>query len=934
MILAFLRRIRAERPQAGAIVAMVLVTSLIFATVPRLFNQMSDDGIRYAIRNSPVYSHNIVMTQGARISSGTGANVFQPVIDAGNQFRQSLAPSIQSVIGHTDFLVDSARYQVYDPNASANGFYRFITLRYQSQIDQHVTLVKGRMPAQTADTFTLPAGNGNPAMTMPVIEIVLTQATADALDIKLGQTTHMTPDSDDRLISPINGGTPNELAYRLVGIITLKNPNDDYWYSVPSYDPPSVYDDGNSTRVFATALFAPEAYADILSDTSPANANYSYRYFVNPDAFNAGKFNALAADVRRLTAKYGSTFSGPPTAISISTQLPDLLNQFALQQNLTVSILSLGVIGLLAVALATIGLVAAFVAEHRRDAIRLLRGRGASPSQIISAQLVEGLALGIPAAIVGFFLATLVVHSRPSINSIYAAVGIVVMTTLLLVFAILPLARRSLGQLERNDVPERKTSIRRIAIDIFVVILAVLGVYLLRRRGLAGDSAAAEIGGFDPYLAAVPVLIGLATGLIVMRLYRLPMRILAWNASFRGDLVPFLGFRRVSRQSAAAGIPLLVLLLAIAISVFSSVMMHSIEVGQVNTAWRTVGADYRVDSVATGGLPRDFSVDKVKGVSASAGAYLQENVLVSSNQPLYGTIDLLGIDTTGYQKVAAGTPIDPHFTQAMLNQPVNAGVGSAKQPIPAIVSRDWVTSSTPRTGQVFSISFGKEPVSFVIVDIRDQFQGINSNSAFVVVPLKSLQAAIPKDDALPTQLYVRAPASAKDALNASINDQFAPAVLRSRADTYNQVHDSPLIAGAAKGFRVGIFLAAAYSALAVMIALALTSRARIRDLSYLRTLGLSKRQVLGLTIAEQAPPVVIALIVGTALGVLVAKLIKPGLDLTAFTGPDIPVPLMINWFTIVLLIIAIVVAVAAAIGIVSLSAQRANVSGVLRIGEE
>jgi hypothetical protein len=92
--------------------------------------------------------------------------------------------------------------------------------------------------------------------------------------------------------------------------------------------------------------------------------------------------------------------------------------------------------------------------------------------------------------------------------------------------------------------------------------------------------------------------------------------------------------------------------------------------------------------------------------------------------------------------------------------------------------------------------------------------------------------------------------------------------------------------------------------------------------------------VLGLTIAEQAPPVIIALVVGTALGVLVAKLIKPGLDLTAFTGPNIPVPLMINWFTIVLLIIAIVVAVAAAIGIVSLSAQRANVSGVLRIGEE
>ncbi|HEX3722065.1 MAG TPA: FtsX-like permease family protein, partial [Nitrolancea sp.] len=622
------------------------------------------------------------------------------------------------------------------------------------------------------------------------------------------------------------------------------------------------------------------------------------------------------------------------TSTSISTQLGDILNQFALQQHLTVSILSLGVIGLLVIALATIGLVAAFVAEQRRDSIKLLRGRGASGAQIIGAQLVEGLVLGLPAAIVGFFIATLIVPSRTSSYSLYAAIGIVVMTTLLLVFAVLPLARRGLGALERSDVPERRVSVRRLAIDIFVVILAVLGVYLLRRRGLAGDNASAKIGGFDPYLAAVPVLLGLATGLIVMRLYRLPMRILAWNASFRSDLVPFLGFRRVARQSAAAGIPLLVILLSIAISVFSSVMMHSIQVGQVNTAWRTVGADYLVSSTSTSGFSRDFTLTKVPGVEATASGYLQQNVLVSANQPLYGTVNLLGIDTTGYQKVANHTPVDPHFSAAMLSQPTGEGIGTAQNPIPAIVSSSWVTQSAPKTGVNFSIAFGKATVSFKIVEIRSQFQGLQEGSPFVVVPLKSLQAAIPPDDADPTLMYLRAPASAKQAINASIDAQFEPVTLQSRADDYNSVHDSPLIAGAARGFEIGIALAAAYSALAVMIALALTSRARIRDLTYLRTLGLSNRQVLNLTITEQSPPVVIALVVGTGLGVAVAKLIKPGLDLTAFTGPNIPVPLVINWLTITLLVIAIVFAVAAAIGIVTASAQRANVSGVLRIGDE
>jgi putative ABC transport system permease protein len=931
MIAAFLRRLRVERPQAGAIMAMVLLTTMIFAAVPRLFNSMSDRGIRYAIVNSPVYSHNIAMSRGDRIEAGPANNVFGPVTAAGVTFQQGLAPSIQSVIDHTDFVIDASRYEIIDPAGIASGFSRFITMRYQDHLDAHIKLVQGRMPAHTDATFTT---SDKPPQTLQVIEVAISQATAQALDVKLGDRIPLEGDSSDRLTSPRNGAFPPNIAVDIVGIVSLPNPDDDYWYGIPAIDPPSIQDDGNSTRVYATAIFAPNAYADVLKDTAPAYLNYSYRYIVNPSSFNAGKFNQLAADVRRLDAQYGSAFSGPPTSTSISTQLSDIFSQFALQQRLTISILSLGVIGLLAIAFATIGLVAAFVAEHRRDSIRLLRGRGASAPQIISAQLIEGLVLSVPAALAGYLIATFVVRSRISTISLYAAIGIVVMTTILLVFAVLPLARRGLGALERNDIPDRKTSPRRVAIDIFVVILAVLGVYLLRRRGLAGDSATAEIGGFDPYLAAVPVLLGLATGLIVMRLYRLPMRILAWNASYRSDLVPFLGFRRVARQSAAAGIPLLVILLSIAISVFSSVMMHSIQVGQVNTAWRTVGADYRVDSQATNGLPRDFTLAKVPGVQATAAAYLQQNVLISANQPLFGTVDLLGIDTTGYQKVARHTPVDPHFSAAMLSQPTDSAIGTAKDPIPAIVSRNWVTQQGPKTGDVFSIMFNKVTVSFVIVEIRDQFQGLADRGAFVVVPLGSLQTAITAIDAIPTLMYVRAPASAKQAINASIARQFAPVTLQSRADDYAAVHDSPLIAGAARGFEIGIALAAAYSALAVMIALALTSRARIRDLTYLRTLGLSKRQVLQLTIAEQAPPVVIALIIGTGLGVAVAKLIKPGLDLTAFTGPNIPVPLVIDWLTIVLLVIAIVVAVAAAIGIVSVSAQRANVSGVLRIGDE
>lgn len=929
LLVAALRRLRVERPQAGAMMAMVLITTLIFAAVPRLFNQVSDRGLQYAVNNAAVYERNIVMTRGDRIAPGPGNDVFGPVVAVGTRFQQSLAPSIQSVIDHRTYVVDAARYQFID--GAATSFLRYITMRYQGQIDSHITLTQGRMPAHTDATFTT---SGNSPQKLPVIEVAMSQSSADALHIKLGDTIPLQPDTDDRLTRIRNSsGLPN-LALHVVGFIDVPNPNDNYWYGLPAIDQPSIADDGNSTRVYVTAIFAPNAYGDVLNDTNPGLLNYSFRYYVNPSSFNAGKFNALATDMRRLDAQYGSLFSGPPTATSVASQLSKILNRFALQQRLTISILSLGVIGLLVIALATIGLVAAFIAEHRRESIRLLRGRGASAWQIICSQTVEGLLLGVPAAAVGFTLANLFVKSRATTLSVYAAAGIVVTTVLLLIAGLWPLARRRLGALERSDVPLSRVSPRRVALEVFVVIVAALGIYLLRRRGLAGDSASAAIGGFDPYLAAVPVLLGLAVGLVVVRLYALPIRLLAWNASYRSDLVPFLGFRRVARQSGAAAVPLLVILLSIAISVFSSVMMHSIDVGQINTSWQTTGADYRLDTAGIMPIPNDFTLAKVPGVQAIAPANVQQNLLLASNQPLLGTINLMAIDTVAYERVAKGTPVDPHFNGALLSQPVGAEIGSAKSPIPAIVSSGWVYQAQPKPGDLFSIVFNRQPISFVVRDVRARFVGVSPDRPFVIVPLASLQSAIGADNAEPTSLYVKAPASAKAAINNAIDAQFAPVTLHSRADQYASVHDSPLISGAARGFEVGIALSAAYSALAVIIALALTSRTRVRDLAYLRTLGLSSRQVLMLTVTEQAPPVVLALVLGTALGIGVTRLIKPGLDLTAFTGPDVPVPLVVDWFAVTLLIFGIVLAVAVAIAIVSASAQRAKVSGVLRMGDE
>ncbi len=83
----------------------------------------------------------------------------------------------------------------------------------------------------------------------------------------------------------------------------------------------------------------------------------------------------------------------------------------------------------------------------------------------------------------------------------------------------------------------------------------------------------------------MPVLAGLAAGIVALRLYPLPIRALGWLAARRRDFVPVLGLRTIGRHPGAANLPLLVLLLTAAFGAFSSVLASSIDRGQVTASY-------------------------------------------------------------------------------------------------------------------------------------------------------------------------------------------------------------------------------------------------------------------------------------------------------------------------------------------------------------
>src|SRR6185436_18704757 len=108
--------------------------------------------------------------------------------------------------------------------------------------------------------------------------------------------------------------------------------------------------------------------------------------------------------------------------------------------------LAVAALGPLAVAAGALGLIAILIVRRRRAAIVLARGRGASGGQLLWAQLVEGLLVTIPAALIGLWLATAIVPIRANGLSPIGALFVALAATAILVLTTWPLARRARRQ--------------------------------------------------------------------------------------------------------------------------------------------------------------------------------------------------------------------------------------------------------------------------------------------------------------------------------------------------------------------------------------------------------------------------------------------------------------------------------------------------------
>jgi putative ABC transport system permease protein len=719
------RRIRFDPPLTVAVFGVVLVTSFVFAAAPRASESNADEGLRFAVSKASPFERNVEITQAGRIEPAE-QDPIAAVDAAGTRLTQRFPESVREVVGDRRDTVETTRFTAVEAPGVPGpaGTTRLMTLEYVEGAEGHLRLTAGRMPEERDEIVPLPFRLGQPRA--PLIEVAVPLVAANQLSLKVGDVLYLEPDFEDVLVGPVPLSERRMIAAEVVGIFAPKTEADRAWLDEVRLDRAVVRDTDQRRYVYGFGLFAPTAYGEVVGATVPLPLRYSWRYDVDARGFDAGALDRLDSDVRKLDASFGESTFGQRLGTGVRTGLSEVVTNFRSDRDAAAAVIAIGAVGLLALALAVVALLGGLAANRRGESIALVRSRGGASWQVLGAEAVEGIAVALPAGVLGLLLAVVFVDGRSFAPSVLLVAGIVLATGGILASAAFGAARGGLTARGRDEVAVSAVSPRRLALEVAVVLSSLVGVYLLRRRGLTDEN------GFDPYLAAVPLLLGLAAGILAVRIYPLPVRFLAAAAAQRRDLVPALALRRVARQPGLTAAPLLVLLLGVSVAVFAAVMAATLSRAQ-------------------------------------------------------------------------------------------EGAGSALL--------------------------------------------------------------------------------------------------------------SPLATGTLDAFREGAVLAAAYAAFVIVLALLLTARSRLRDLAYLRALGLSGRQAVAVTAAELAPPFVVALVGGTALGLGTAYLIEPGLDLTALAAGGKDVGLRLDPIAPLLLAVGLLAVAAAAIWATAAVVRRMSLSRSLRMGE-
>ncbi|MDQ0115474.1 ABC transporter permease [Paenibacillus harenae] len=637
-------------------------------------------------------------------------------------------------------------------------------------------------------------------------------------------------------------------------------------------------------------------------------------------------------------------------------------------------------------------MAANLIIERQKTEISVLRSRGASRLQIMTAYTFENLILGVSALAVGPFLGILFTKVlgasngflefvdrsalEVSLNSsayTVSAVAVAAAVALILIPAFMATRVSIVSHKQQNARLNKLSFWHKTGLDFILVGLAVYLLYNFNKRQedlqrLGLDSDAFQL---DPLLFLMPSLFALGGGLLLLRVYPWFIRLVYvagrrwWSPALYNTLV------QISRSSGQYQTIKLFLIMTVATGLFSANAARTINDNMESKIQYAIGADMaimtrwesdaRPSTYMSTSTPQGQSdttssssnrvqyieppfqpFEELEGIEASAKVFKKENArFVTPASGASGSTALFGIDTMDFGRTA-------WMKDGLLEHPINGYLNLLAPNTKAVlISRSIAEKTKARPGDTIALSWdGLDQAQFVVYGIIDYWPSWNplptgaGNNSKEVMPnlivghLGTIQNRLAAE---PYEVWLKL----KDGVaSQSVYDQLAEKRLRiiGLQDATQQLIQSkndPFRLAINGVMTLGFVISMLISFFGFLLFWVLTLSGRTLQYGVLRAMGIPFGQIIGMLVSEQLLTSGAAVVLGVIIGNTISELFVPLFEISFATKDQVPPFEMIQQLSDYLQLYSIIgLTLTLGLLILGYRLSRIRIAQALKLGEE
>lgn len=826
----------------------------------------------------------------------TGQVNFVPTFDGLQQsldaIHAKMPPTLRSITGEGRWVAaneGTAGHGIIasgPPDAKPHSSYTY-SLEANPELRTDAVLVSGSWPGTVKSDY--------PETPIPVVTTV---ATAKGIGWKVGTVQQL---------AEFGSGFTQDV--ELVGTVRPRDPSSDFWQldGARAHDVVTTKPDGSDPVYFGTVWMDADSWPRV---TDEFTGGIVHTWFpLTSTSLTVSQIGQLGGDLDRFTAASHVVGTGRASLnLHYLSSLASTILTYRARAgagNAVMSVVEAGPIGtgIALLLLATLSLV-----ERRRTALRLLRSRGASPTQFRFEVGSQVAAATIPGAIVGTLVALLIAGGATQVLPYLVGAAVAIVPAVVAAFA----AETNPVVLTRGGVA--RPSRWRWVVDALLVLLAGLAIVVLFQRGISGSAGSLTT---DPLLVATPLLVSAAACALVLRVMPFVLRRLRTFTRRSRGVIGMVG-RANSARAGARFLPVFAILTGVSVSIFAASLFQTEQTGIRDAAVLQVGADISIEAP---GIPQS-TVTKLRdlpGVAALAAINTPGGVNLV-NQPQ--NISLFAANGRDLAAVQSELPtkyqLFSHLGEISNGHRI-AYYGGFAEHVPA-VGRFPNSKAQPIT----TVKVTADPPKFI------------DDPPWLLID----SASVPKDIHLETDItniLIRvAPGANETVLDRQVTALTGSGYDVQFADTQiNALTKAPLVGGLEALTIAAAALSLLLCILSLVLGLVLGAGERALLLARLRALGFSRRQGTGLVGWEVGPMTTLGVVLGAVVGIVLPILFLAVVDLSTFIGSSSRPVLVVDPIFVAIVVVAFAASAVLAVVITAALGARRRQSDVTRgSGEE